>query len=266
VPLVLVGHVTKEGSLAGPKTLEHMVDTVLDMTGDPNRGYRLLQATKNRFGSVHELGVFDMREDGLVEVEEPSRLLLREGASRTSGSVVVPTLEGSRALLVEVQALTHPASHAIPQRVATGFDPRRMAILLGVMARWAGLRLAKWDVFLNVAGGLRITEPAADLGVVLALAGSRRRSCVGEKRVVLGEVGLGGEVRPVRDTRRRLEEAQASGYTQAILPEGSRRELTGDRLAGMEALPVRRVDEAVRLLLPVPQEQPRRRAARGEGR
>jgi DNA repair protein RadA/Sms len=256
VPLILVGHVTKEGTLAGPKTLEHMVDTVLEMTGDPHRGYRLLQATKNRFGSVQELGVFDMREDGLVQVEEPSRLLLRSGASKTSGSVVVPTVEGTRALLVEVQALTHPSSHAMPQRVSTGFDPRRMAILLGVLARWARLRLSKWDVFLNVAGGLKIGEPAADLGVVLAMAGSRRSCCVGEKRVVFGEVGLGGEIRPVRHTRHRLEEALASGYTGAILPEGSQKELPGDRFGSMGIFPVRHVSEAVQLLLPVPGERP----------
>lgn len=259
VPLLLVGHVTKEGALAGPKTLEHMVDTVLEMTGDPHRGYRLLQATKNRFGSVQELGVFDMREEGLVQVEDPSRLLLRSGASITSGSVVVPTLEGSRALLVEVQALTHPSSHAMPQRVSTGFDPRRMAILLGVGARWAGLRLSKWDVFLNVAGGLRIGEPAADLGVVLAIAGSRRSRCVGEGRVVFGEVGLGGEIRPVRHTRHRLEEALASGYTGAILPEGCRSELPRNRGDVMEIFPVRRVADAVQLLLPVPQELPKAR-------
>ncbi|MBU1701482.1 MAG: DNA repair protein RadA [Candidatus Eisenbacteria bacterium] len=255
VPVLLVGHVTKEGTLAGPKTLEHMVDTVLDMTGDPNRGYRLLQAAKNRFGSVQELGVFDMRDDGLIEVDQPSKLLLRPGASMSSGSVVVPTMEGSRALLVEVQALTHAVAYSNPQRVATGFDTRRLAILLGVLEKWARLRFSQNDVFLNVAGGLKITEPASDLGVVMALAGSRTAACVGEGRIVFGEVGLGGEVRRVRHARRRLEEALASGYTEAILPRVCLEEVTeGKNPPKMKLLPVGRVDEAVRLLKRVPAE------------
>jgi DNA repair protein RadA/Sms len=251
VPSLLVGHVTKEGSLAGPKTLEHMVDTVLDMTGDPNRGYRLLQAVKNRFGSVQELGVFDMRDDGLVEIDQPSKLLLRPGASEESGSVVVPAMEGSRALLVEVQALAHPAAYANPQRVATGFDPRRLAILLGVMARWARLDMGRSDVFFNVAGGLRITEPAADLGVLLAVAGSSTGRCVGAGAVAFGEVGLGGEIRRVRHARRRLEESVASGYRRAILPKACLDELKGSRkIEGMDLLPVARVEEAVACLRP----------------
>jgi DNA repair protein RadA/Sms len=250
VPLLLVGHVTKEGTLAGPKALEHLVDTVLEMTGDPERGYRLLQAVKNRFGSVQEVGVFDMREEGLVEVTEPSRLLLRPDVSRRGGSVVVPTVEGSRTLLVEVQALTHRAPKGAGQRAATGLDPRRVAILLGVLERWADLAFGERHVYLNVAGGLRIREPAVDLAVVLALAGSEKGECVGPGRVVFGEVGLGGEVRGVRHARRRVEEALASGFREAIVPRATLGELRG--LEGnVELLAVDRVEEAVGLLQPV---------------
>jgi DNA repair protein RadA/Sms len=218
MPVLLIGHVTKDGAVAGPRTLEHLVDAVLYLEGDARHGYRILSAAKNRFGSTHEIGVFEMRGDGLVEVENPSERLLRDRAAVTPGSAVVASLEGTRPLLVEVQALVAPTHFANPQRVAQGFDAKRLAVLLAVLEKRARLSLAGCDVFVSVAGGIRLEEPAADLGLALALAGSFRDAPLAADMVAIGEVGLAGELRPVPQLARRLAEAGRLGFRTAVVP------------------------------------------------
>ncbi len=217
----LVGHVTKEGTLAGPRTLEHMVDTVLYMEGERYQHYRILRSVKNRFGSVHEIGVFDMRDDGLREVPNPSQVFLSERTAGAVGSVVVASLEGSRSLLMEVQALVHESQWATPQRVAIGYDARRLAVLLAVLAKRGGVDTGRHDVFVNVAGGLRVEEPGVDLGILLAIASSVRDLPPPPDMAVLGEVGLGGEVRRVAHPERRISEASRLGYAQVLLPQAN---------------------------------------------
>ncbi len=217
--VVVIGHVTKDGAVAGPRTLEHMVDVVLYLEGDAHHGYRILSAAKNRFGSTNEIGVFEMRGDGLVEVENPSERLLRDRGHAVSGSAVVASMEGTRPLLVEVQALAAPTHFANPQRVARGVDPRRLMVVIAVLEKRAGLSLSGADVFVNVAGGIRLEEPAADLGLALALASSFRDRPLAPDLVAIGEVGLGGELRPVPQLERRLKEAERLGFRAAILPK-----------------------------------------------
>lgn len=229
VAIALVGHVTKEGTLAGPRTLEHMVDTVLYMEGERYQHYRILRSAKNRFGSVHEIGVFDMRDDGLREVPNPSQIFLSERSAGAVGSVVVASLEGTRSLLMEIQALVHESRWTTPQRVATGYDARRLSILLAVLAKRGGIDVGHHDVFVNVAGGLRVEEPGVDLGVLLAIASSVRENPVPPDMVVLGEVGLGGEVRRVAHPERRIGEAGRLGYAQILLPEANRADVAERR-------------------------------------
>jgi len=219
LPVILIGHVTKDGSVAGPRTLEHMVDVVLYLEGDAHHEYRILSAAKNRFGSTNEIGVFEMRGDGLSEVENPSERLLRDRGLEVPGSAVVASIEGSRPLLVEVQALVAPTHFANPQRVAQGVDPRRLAVVIAVLEKRAGLSLAGTDVFVNVAGGIRLEEPAADLGLALALASSFRDIPLAPDMVAVGEVGLGGELRPVPHMERRLQEAVRLGFRSAVIPK-----------------------------------------------
>jgi DNA repair protein RadA/Sms len=221
LPIVLIGHVTKDGSVAGPRTLEHMVDVVLYLEGDSHHEYRILSAAKNRFGSTNEIGVFEMRGDGLAEVENPSERLLRDRGRSVPGSAVVASIEGTRPLLVEVQALVAPTHFANPQRTAQGVDVRRLAVVIAVLEKRAGLSLAGSDVFVNVAGGIRLEEPAADLGLALALASSFRDLPLPPDLVAIGEVGLGGELRPVSQIARRLEEAMRLGFRSAVVPERS---------------------------------------------
>lgn len=231
----LVGHVTKEGTLAGPRTLEHMVDTVLYLEGERYQHYRILRSVKNRFGSVHEIGVFDMRDDGLREVPNPSQVFLSERTAGAVGSVVVASLEGSRSLLMEVQALVHESRWSTPQRVAIGYDTRRLAVLLAVLAKRGGVDTGQHDVFVNVAGGLKVEEPGVDLGILLAIASSMREDPPPPDMVVLGEVGLGGEVRRVAHPERRIGEAGRLGYAQVLLPEANRLDIAradGPRLIG----------------------------------
>jgi DNA repair protein RadA/Sms len=235
----LVGHVTKEGTLAGPKTLEHMVDTVLYLEGERYQHYRILRSTKNRFGSVHEIGVFDMRDDGLHEVPNPSQVFLSERTAGAVGSVVVASLEGSRALLMEVQALVHLSQWASPQRVAIGYDARRLSVLLAVLAKRGGVETGKHDVFVSVAGGLRVEEPGVDLGILLAVASSVREQAPPPDMAVIGEVGLGGEVRRVTHPERRIHEADRLGYGQLLLPEANRTDLqqrTQPKLVGVRTV------------------------------
>ncbi len=247
VSTFLVGHVTKDGSIAGPRVLEHMVDTVLYFEGDRHHAYRILRSIKNRFGAAHEIGVFEMRDKGLVEVGNPSELFLSERNFGQSGSVVVCAMEGTRPLLVEVQALVSPTSYATPQRTATGFDARRLQLLLAVLEKREGLRFSQHDVFLNVAGGVRLEEPAVDLGVALAVASSFRDVPTDSSTVVAGEVGLGGEIRAVARIERRLAEAKQLGFERMLLPKANLKNL--DPLAGIELLPVSTLSEALDLVL-----------------
>jgi DNA repair protein RadA/Sms len=221
VTVFVVGHVTKGGGIAGPKTLEHIVDTVLYFEGDAALDHRILRATKNRFGSVDEIGVFRMSEGGLVPVENPSELFLGDRHGETSGSAVTALLEGTRPLLVEIQALAAKAGFGTPQRVATGFDARRLALLLAVLDKRAGLPFAQLDVFVNVVGGVRMQEPAGDLAVAAALASSVYDRALPADAVFIGEVGLGGETRPVSQTDRRIAEAANMGMTRAFVAERS---------------------------------------------
>ena len=217
--VLVVGHVTKGGGIAGPKTLEHIVDTVLYFEGESSLDHRLLRATKNRFGSVDEIGVFRMTQEGLVAIENPSELFLGDRSRVASGSAVTALMEGTRPVLIEVQALAAKAGYGTPQRVSTGYDGRRLALLLAVLDKRAGLSFAQLDVFLNVVGGIRMQEPAGDLAVAAALASSIYDRALPADAVFLGEVGLGGEIRPVAQTERRLAEASNMGIRTAYLAE-----------------------------------------------
>ncbi len=240
IPIFLIGHVTKGGVLAGPKVLEHMVDTVLYFEGEKEHTYRILRAVKNRFGSTNEVGIFEMKENGLVEVKNPSRILLEERAEGAPGSCITATLEGTRPLLVELQALVSPSSFALPQRRTTGLDYNRASLLLAVLEKRAGLRLGNKDVFLNVAGGLRVYEPAADLSMVLAAASSLKNKAIDSDLVALGEVGLSGEVRSISQIPLRIREAEKLGFKRCLIPRGNLKDLSKPVLlkAGKEKIKV----------------------------
>ncbi len=242
VPVMLVGHVTKDGAIAGPRLLEHLVDTVLYFEGEGRQSLRILRAVKNRFGSTNEIGVFEMRDAGLAEVPNPSALFLNERPAGVSGSVVLPGMEGTRPLLVEVQALAGEPHAGSPKRAVSGVNPGRVSLLLAVLEKRAGMRLSDRDVFVNVAGGVRLDEPAADLAVALALASSALERPLRGGLAVFGEVGLAGEVRAVDAGGRRLAEAAKFGFEGCILPAGCAAEFP----AGMRAMPVTRLSEAIR--------------------
>tara|TARA_R110002096_G_scaffold299503_2_gene494030 strand:- start:105620 stop:107008 length:1389 start_codon:yes stop_codon:yes gene_type:complete len=246
IPTILVGHVTKEGSIAGPKTLEHMVDTVLHFEGEGTSPYRILRAIKNRFGSTQEIGVFEMRGSGLCEVANPSELFLAERPEGAPGSVVVATLEGTRPILVEVQALVAPPAANFGRRTCAGVDSNRVALLLAVLAKRAGLDLVPEDIFVNVAGGVRVNEPAVDLGIAVALASSAYDKAVDGKTLVFGEVGLAGEIRAVNMVDVRLSEAAKLGFERCVLPEQNRQRLESDH--GLTLIGVSNVKEALRAL------------------
>ena len=249
VPVFLVGHVTKEGAIAGPRVLEHIVDTVLYLEGDRRQELRLLRAMKNRFGSAEEIGVFAMGERGLEEVPDPSAAMLSQAGAAAAGTAVVVVMEGTRPLLIEIQSLVNKRNDSIPpRRVANGIDINRVHMLLAVLDRRGSTPLGTHDVFVNVAGGIRVTEPAADLGLALSIAGNQRSQPLPEGLVVLGELGLAGEVRRVGQTERRLAEAARHGFTRALIPSGSR---TG-RPAGLVVNEVRTLAEAISALFPKP--------------
>jgi DNA repair protein RadA/Sms len=240
--IVLVGHVTKEGALAGPRVLEHMVDTVLYFEGDTHSSFRLIRAFKNRYGAVNELGVFAMTDRGLKGVSNPSALFLSQHEGEVAGSCVMVTQEGTRPMLVEIQALVDTAHAPNPRRLSVGLEQNRLALLLAVLHRHAGIACYDQDVFVNAVGGVRITEPAADLAVLMAIVSSLKNRALPPKLVVFGEVGLAGEVRPVQRGQERLREAAKLGFTQALIPQANKpRQL----IAGLEVMPVRRVEEAV---------------------
>lgn len=219
--IIIVGHVTKEGMIAGPKVLEHIVDTVLQFEGERSYSYRVLRAQKNRFGSTNEIGIFEMHDDGLHEVKNPSEIFLSERDKQTTGSVVTASIEGTRPILLEVQALVTPSSFGNPQRVATGFDYRRLSILLAVLEKRANLRLSSQNVFLNIAGGIRIDEPAVDLAICSAIASNFSDKFAKNDTVVIGEVGLGGEVRSVNHIEKRIQEATKLGFKRVIIPSNN---------------------------------------------
>ena len=219
--VIIIGHVTKEGMIAGPKLLEHMVDTVIQFEGESNYSFRILRAQKNRFGSTNEIGVFEMHEDGLREVKNPSELFLSEREKQTPGSVVTSSIEGTRPILLEVQALVTPSNYGYPQRVSNGFDQRRLSILLAVLEKRANVRVSATNVFVNVAGGIRITETAGDLAVCVAITSSLTEKVIDNQTVVIGEVGLGGEIRSVGHIEKRIQEAEKLGFKSVIIPSGN---------------------------------------------
>lgn len=225
LPTFLVGHVTKDGAIAGPRVLEHIVDTVLYFEGDPGYPYRILRAVKNRYGSTNEIGVFEMQEKGLQEVSNPSELFLAERPEQSAGSAVVPSLEGSRPILVELQALVSASSFGTPQRTAIGIDHKRVALLVAILEKKVELSLAGQDIFLNVAGGVRLDEPAVDLAAIAALASSHLNKVIKPQLVLFGEVGLTGEVRAVSQPELRIREAARLGFTECIMPRSSMKNL-----------------------------------------
>ena len=246
--IVLVGHVTKEGALAGPRVLEHMVDTVLYFEGDTHSSFRLIRAIKNRFGGVGELGVFAMTERGLKGVANPSAIFLSHHGAPVPGSCVMATLEGSRPLLVEIQALADSAAAPSPRRLSVGLDPARLAMLLAVLHRHAGVSCADQDVFVNAVGGVRVGEPAADLPVLLAIQSSLRNRALPRGLVAFGEVGLAGEIRPAPRGQERLREAAKLGFSAAIIPAANAPRHNPEQLDGMRLHPVQRIDQALELL------------------
>ena len=248
IPTVLVGHVTKEGTLAGPKILEHMVDTVLYFEGDRGHAFRMLRTVKNRFGSTNEIGVFEMKAEGLVQVPDPSELFLAERPLDVPGSVVLPSVEGTRPILVEVQALVSPTNLGTARRTAIGSDPQRLALLCAVLEKKAGMDMYGHDIFLNIAGGIRIDEPALDLGVICALASSMKEIPVSADTVVCGEVGLAGEIRAAGNMDMRLREAERLGFSRFVLPKSN-----SDRLSirtTMTLSAVATIQEVLEVLFP----------------
>lgn len=243
ITVILVGHVTKEGSLAGPRVLEHIVDTVLYFEGDQNSSFRLIRAFKNRFGAVNELGVFAMTEHGLREVSNPSALFLSHHEDQVAGSCITVTMEGTRPLLIEIQALVDENHAPSPKRLATGLEQNRLAMLLAVLNRHAGIPCFDQDVFINAVGGVKIAEPAVDLAVILSIVSSLKNKPLDHKLIVFGEIGLAGEVRPVPGGQVRLKEAAKLGFTKAIVPKAN---APKGKLEGIEIVTVERLDQALR--------------------
>jgi len=242
VPIFIAGHVTKDGAIAGPRVLEHIVDVVLYLEGEPFSAYRLLRGVKNRFGSTNEVGVFEMKEHGLVEVDNPSKAFLSQRWGEAIGSTVVPTLEGTRPLLVEIQALTTPTAFGLPRRTANGVDFNRLLLITAVLTKRVGLRLGNQDIIVNVTGGLKIEEPAADLGIALAIASSFRDVGADPQLVVVGEVGLSGELRTVPQLDRRVAEAARLGFERCLVPKVSGRI---SKPKNIELIPVSTLREAI---------------------
>ena len=243
IPVFLVGHVTKEGAIAGPKLLEHMVDTVLYFEGDRNHVFRILRAVKNRFGSTNEIGVFEMKGKGLEEVGNPSAIFLSERPVNAPGSVVTASMEGTRPILVELQALASSSSFGTARRTILGLDQNRVALLVAVMEKKLGMQLLGHDIFMNVAGGVKIDEPAVDMGIVAAVASSFLDKSIPEGTLVLGEVGLTGEVRGIGQVETRIQEAQKMGFTRCLVPQSNRTRLSG--AGGMTITGIRTISEGI---------------------
>ena len=247
VPVILIGHITKEGTLAGPKILEHIVDTVIQFEGDQHYMYRILRSIKNRFGSTSELGIYEMQQNGLRQVSNPSELLLTDNHDGLSGVAISSAIEGVRPFLVETQALVSSAAYGTPQRSATGFDQRRLNMLLAVLEKRVGFKLMQKDVFLNIAGGLRVTDMAMDLSVIAAVLSSNVDTPIDEGWCMAGEVGLSGEVRPVARIEQRISEAEKLGFQHIIIPKYNLAGLNRKKF-NIELVPVRKVEEALRAL------------------
>lgn len=246
-PVLLIGHINKEGSIAGPKVLEHIVDTVLQFEGDQHYMYRILRSVKNRFGSTAELGIYEMRRDGLRQVSNPSELLLSGEHEGMSGVAIASAIEGVRPFLIETQALVSSAVYGNPQRSSTGFDIRRMNMLLAVLEKRVGFKLAQKDVFLNIAGGLKVNDPAIDLAVISAILSSNMDTAIGSGVCMAGEIGLSGEIRPVNRIEQRIGEAEKLGFNQFIMPNHNLQGMTTGKLT-IELVPVRKVEEAFRAI------------------
>jgi DNA repair protein RadA/Sms len=247
VPVFVIGHVTKEGIIAGPRVIEHMVDTVLQFEGEAHYSYRMLRALKNRFGSTNEIGIFEMHDSGLREVLNPSEVFLAERHYGASGSTVVASIEGSRPILVEVQALVTPTNYGMPQRTTSGVDFRRLALLLAVLEKRAGLNMGQYDVFLNIAGGIKIEEPALDLGIAISIASSLRDVPVDSRAVAVGEIGLGGEIRTISQIEKRVQEAMKLGFKRIIVPQNNRKAIK--EFGDIEIIGVDRIEKAIEALL-----------------
>lgn len=246
VTIFIVGHVTKEGTVAGPRVLEHMVDTVLYFEGDRHASYRILRGVKNRFGSTNEIGVFEMRQNGLAEVENPSEYMLSGRPENASGSVVACSIEGTRPLLIEIQALVCQSNFGMPRRTATGTDYNRVNLLMAVLEKRIGLHMSNCDAYVNIAGGIRMNEPAIDLGIVMALVSSYKNRPIDEKLLVFGEVGLSGEVRAVNMPEHRVAEARKLGFETCIIPEVSVQ--TVKDITGIKVIGVKNVSDAMNLI------------------
>jgi DNA repair protein RadA/Sms len=246
IPIFIVGHVNKGGDIAGPKILEHIVDTVLYFEGERNQSYRILRAIKNRFGSTNEIGVFEMRQNGLVEVENPSEFMLNGKPAHASGSVVACSMEGTRPILIEIQALVCNSNFGMPRRTAAGTDYNRVNLLMAVLEKRLGLHLSNCDAYVNIAGGVKMNEPAIDLGIIMAVVSSYKNKAVDEKTIVFGEVGLSGEVRAVSMPEQRVAEAKKLGFKTCIIPEVSKEMVKG--IQGIRIIGVKNIGDAVGLI------------------
>lgn len=246
IAIFIVGHVTKEGTVAGPRVLEHMVDTVLYFEGDRHASYRILRGVKNRFGSTNEIGVFEMRKEGLVEVENPSEFMLSGKPENASGSVVACAMEGTRPMLMEIQALVCKSNFGMPRRTAAGIDYNRVNLLMAVLEKRVGLPLSGYDAYVNIAGGIRMNEPAVDLGIIMAVASSYKNRPISEDTIVFGEVGLSGEVRAVTMPEQRVAEAKKLGFKVCVVPEVSLKSI--GKVEGIEVIGVKSVNQTMNLL------------------
>ena len=244
--LILIGHITKEGAIAGPKLLEHLVDTVLYLEGDKHHLYRLLRSVKNRFGATYGVGVFEMMENGLIPIPDPSGLFLAERHEFVSGSSIVPCLEAGRVFFVEIQALTAPSIYGTPQRSVTGLSRNRLSLLLAVLERRSGMRIGTKDVFVNLVGGLKIEEPAMDLGIACAIVSSLKDEPIGKEFALVGEIGLGGEVRSVPHLNRRLAECEQMGFSKILVPRGNLKKV--EKSTALEMIGITSLDDAIKML------------------
>lgn len=247
ISFFLIGHITKEGVIAGPKVLEHMVDTVLQFEGERTHAYRILRAIKNRFGSTNEIGIFEMTGQGLLEVKNPSEVFLSQRGKGISGSSVSASMEGTRPILIEVQALVSSSGYSVPQRTATGFDYKRLAILIAVLEKKIGIHLSKFDVFLNIAGGIKIDEPSIDLSAAMSICSSFRDTPLDSDMLFLGELGLSGEIRTIGFAERRIQEAIKLGFKKVVLPKGNMKNFK--QTSTIEYIPVETIQDAIRLVL-----------------
>ena len=246
ITTIIIGHVTKDGNIAGPRVLEHMVDTVLYLEGERYFSYRILRTVKNRFGSTNEIGMFEMQNEGMVQVDNPSSLLLSEREENPSGSIVVASLEGTRTILVELQALTATSVYGLPRRMANGIDYNRLTLLIAVLEKRAGFPLGNQDVYLNIVGGIRINEPALDLGVILSTASSYKNVPIPKDLIAIGEVGLTGEVRAVNMIEKRLKEAEKLGFKTCLIPESSKKLLKDS--SHLDIIGVKNIIDAMKFL------------------